>query len=43
MLMIFEECDSEIDMECNSHTCQVNLDISGSPIDFQWGSRQYPR
>ena len=21
---------------------QVTLDISGSPIDFQWGSRKYP-
>ena len=24
------------------HTCQVTLDISRSPIDFQWGSRKYP-
>ena len=24
------------------HTCKVTLDISGSPIDFQWGSRKYP-
>ena len=24
------------------HTCQVTLDISGSPIDFQWGSQKYP-
>ena len=24
------------------HNCQVTLDISGSPIDFQWGSRKYP-
>ena len=22
--------------------CQVTLDISGSPIDFQWGSQKYP-
>ena len=26
-----------------SHTCQeVTLDISGSPIDIQWGSQKYP-
>ena len=24
------------------HTCQVTLDISGSPIKFQWGSWKYP-
>ena len=24
------------------HTHQVTLDISGIPIDFQWGSRKYP-
>ena len=24
------------------HTCQVTLDISGYPTDFQWGSRKYP-
>ena len=24
------------------HTHQVTLDISGNPIDFQWGSRNYP-
>ena len=23
------------------YTCQVTLDISESPIDFQWGSRKY--
>ena len=25
------------------HTCQVTLDISGSPIENQWGSQKYPR
>ena len=25
-----------------SHTCQVTLDISGGPIESQWGSRKYP-
>ena len=24
----------------SSHTCQVILDILGSPIDFKWGSRE---
>ena len=24
------------------YTCQVTLDISRSPIDFQWGSWKYP-
>ena len=24
-------------------SCQVTLDISGSPIESQWGSRKYPR
>ena len=24
------------------HTCQVTLNISGSSIDFHWGSRKYP-
>ena len=24
------------------HTCQVTLDISESPIDFQWGAWKYP-
>ena len=24
-------------------SCQVTLDISRSPMDFQWGSRKYPR
>ena len=23
-------------------SCQVTLDISGRPIDFQWGSRKHP-
>ena len=27
----------------NMHTCQVTLDISGSPFDFQRGSQKYPR
>ena len=25
-----------------SHTCQVTLDVSGSPIEIPWGSRKYP-
>ena len=25
-----------------THSCQVTLDISRSPIDFQWGSWKYP-
>ena len=29
-------------MNRDMHTCQATLDISGSPIDFQWGSRKYP-
>ena len=25
-----------------TQSCQVTLDISGSPINFQWGSWKYP-
>ena len=28
-------------MHVLKHICQVTLDISGSPIGFQWGSRKY--
>ena len=30
------------DVSLPLYTCQVTLDISGSPIEFQWGSRKYP-
>ena len=28
--------------ESQMYTCQITLDISGRPIDIQWGSRKYP-
>ena len=30
-------------MSACSHTNQVTLNINGSPIESQWGSRKYPR
>ena len=34
--------ESFIRLHIQNSMCQVNLDISGSPNDNQWGSRKYP-
>ena len=42
VLTFFLRLAMMLPVETMAYTCQVTLDISGSPIDFQWGSRKYP-
>ena len=45
MIIIIGWCDGLVQIDNimqQGPSCQVTLDISRSPIDFQWGSWKYP-
>ena len=38
----FKDRGASVQHASDAYTCQVTLDISGSPIDNQWSSGKYP-